>query len=362
MSKKASPGQEGQASLFAPPPPADKGGREKGKGERGKTRKAKKKPALELRPVVDSEMDADSAWLRASVEAFEPRLRELESRGDEAEGPAGPPAWAKRLDLGCGWACHCCESLLGERPFLDLDRWLGWRGRLAHPFTGRREGRLAQRLEKAVSRSEPIVVGTTADPYAGDSEGRARTHRLLKAIAGLDGAEVALTTASPLVLVDVDLLVEIDRHSSLSVEMVAPTSDPGQARRLEPGAPGPAERLSALREIAAQGIVTRLRIAPLLPGLTDGVAALRPLVAAAAAAGVTDVAASPLAMPSRFDTGRRRTFLDWLTREEPELAERYRRLYRFRRTLPHADRRDTLADFELLRLEHGFPRATTSRG
>jgi len=362
MSKKASPAQEGQASLFAPPPPAESGGDEKRKGKPRKPRKEKKKPALELRPVVDSEMDADAAWLRASVEAFEPRLRELESRGDEAEGPAGPPAWEKRLDLGCGWGCHCCESPLGDRPFLDLDRWTGWRGRLAHPLTGSGERRLAERLETAVHRSEPIVIGAATDPYAGDAEGRARTHRLLKAIAELDGAEVALTTASPLVLVDLDLLVEIDRDSSLSVELVAPTGDPGLARRLEPGAPGPAERVSALREIAAQGIVTRLRLAPLLPGLTDGQASLRPLVEAAATAGVTDVAASPLTMPSPFDVGRRRTFLDWLHREEPELAAQYRRLYRFRRTLRPADRRAAVAAFELLRLEHGFPRATASRG
>lgn len=366
MSKKASRAQEGQASLFAPPPPAEKGG-EKGRRKGRKKRKETKKPALELRPVVDSEMDADAAWLRASVEAFEPRLRELESRGDEGDEPAGPPAWEERLDLGCGWGCHCCESPLGDRPFLDLDRWLSWWGRLDDPLSNRDDAGLARRLERAVQRSEPIVLGAGVDPYAGDAELRARTHRLLTAIADLDGAEVALTTASPLVLVDLDLLVEIDRDSSLSVELVATTSDPGLARRMEPGAPSPAERLSALREIAAQGIVTRLRVAPLLPGLTDGQAALRPLVETAAAAGVTDVAASPLslpspALPSRFEIGSRRTFFAWLQREDPELAAEYRRLYRFRRTLRPTDHRAALAAFDLLRLEHGFPRATASRG
>lgn len=328
---------------------------------------------LELRPVIDSEMDADAAWLRASVEAFEPRLRELERRGGEGEA-SGPDAWGNaagsgigaRLDLGCGWGCHCCESPLGERPFLDLDRWTGWPARGASALGRDPDEALDRRLRQAVTQAEPIVLGAAVDPYGGESADRARTHRLLGALARLEGAEVALITASPLVLMDLDLLVEVDRGSSLALEMVVPTADPGLAHRLEPGTPTPAERLSALAEFADQGIVTRLRIAPLLPGLADGEESLRSLIAAARAAGVTDVAASPLALPSFWRLGRhgsrRRAFLDWLSREEPELLPRYRQLYRFRRTLRPDDRRATLADFERLRLEHGFPHAGPSRG
>ncbi|HMB55227.1 MAG TPA: hypothetical protein VKU40_18055, partial [Thermoanaerobaculia bacterium] len=82
---------------------------------------------LSLKPLVDTDLDADAAWLRASVEAFEPRLRELEKRGLEGRGEvAGEGAWAagRRLDLGCGSICRCCRP---SHRFLDLDRWANGR-------------------------------------------------------------------------------------------------------------------------------------------------------------------------------------------------------------------------------------------
>lgn len=304
--------------------------------------------ALKLRPVVDSEMDADTAWLRASVEAFEPRLRELERRGDEDFGPGAWPA-ERRPDLGCGWGCGCCPPRLGGRRYLDLDR-----GRLRRLDPAG----LARRLAATAQRGEAIVLGAAVDPYGGDAAYRAATRRLLAACRDLDGAELAITTASPLVLCDLDLLVELDRTSSLSVELVVPTADPALARRLEPASAPPAERLGALAEIAAQGIAARLRIAPLLPGINAGEVTLRPLVDAARRAGAVDVAASPL----RLGWRARRRFLAWLAVEEPELVPRYRALYRFRRRLPAAEHHALLADFHRLRLEHGFPHGIASRG
>lgn len=317
-----------------------------------------KQGGLTLRPVVDSTLDADAAWLRASVEAFEPRLRELEQRDREA---AGPGAWSTRPDLGCGWGCRCCGSHIGSRSFLDLDRW--WDRPWWDPRGPgrRREGALRQRLARAAAAGEPVVLGAAADPWAGDAPRRSRTRRLLEAFRGLEGAELAVTTASPLVLCDLDLLVELDRTSSLSVEMVVPAADPSLAHRLEPGSAGPAERLGALAEVAAQGIASRLRVAPLMPGLNDGEAALRPLVEAAARAGAVDVAASPLRLPFRPGSCRR-PFLAWLAAQEPELFPRYRRLYRFRATLPPAHRENLLAILDHLRLTHGFPRGIPGRG
>lgn len=309
------------------------------------------KPAgVSLRPLVDGDLDADAAWLRASVEAFEPRLRELERRGLEGSGEvAGDGAWAagRRPDLGCGSVCRCCRP---RHRFLDLDRWWG-AGR-------RRDGAtLTRRLAAAAEAGRPIVLGAAADPYGGDAGHRARTRRLLEAFRGVEGAELRLVTATPIVLCDLDLLAELDVTSALSVEMVVPTADPGLAHRLEPGAPGPAERFSALREIAAEGIAATLRAAPLLPGLTDGVERLRPLVAAAAEVGAVDVVASPLRLPWRA----RRRFFAWLETEAPERVEEYRRLYRWRRVMAPERAEAMLADAEMLRLEYGFPRGLPGR-
>jgi DNA repair photolyase len=209
-----------------------------------------------------------------------------------------------------------------------------------------------------VEAGRPIVLGAACDPYGGDAAHRSRSRELLAACRDLEGAELHLTTASPLILVDLDLLVELDQASSLTVEMVVPTAHPELSRRLEPGAAAPAERLSALGEIAAEGVVTHLRIAPLLPGITDSEAALRPLLDAAAAAGTVDVEASPLRLLWRT----RRRFFAWLEREFPELLPRYRHLYRWRRTLPAAVREEILTPFHQLRLAHGFPQPHAGRG
>jgi len=306
---------------------------------------SEKPGSVTLRPLVE-DVDADAAWLRASVEAFEPRLRELEQR-EEAPGDG---AWSLRPDLGCGSHCRCCPP---RRPVLDLDRWRSRQDDALH---------LARHLAAAVEASRAIVLGASSDPYA-DPRGtgaahRSRSRELLAACRDLEGAELHLTTASPLVLCDLDLLVELDQASSLIVEMVVPTAHQELSRRLEPGAADPGERLSALGEVAAEGIVTHLRVAPLLPGITDGEAALRPLLDAAAAAGVVDVEASPLRLPWRA----RRPFFAWLQREFPELLPRYRRLYRWRRTLPAAVRQDLLSPFHRLRLAHGFPQPHAGRG
>lgn len=323
--------------------------------------KAQAPRPFSLRPVVDRELDADTAWLRASVEAFEPRLRELEARGTE-DAAAG--AWEERPDLGCGYGCRACPPRLPGRTVLDLERW--WTA----PLRRRDDLTLRHRLHQAAGAGEPVVLGASADPYAGGAARRSRTRRLLEglrddAFPSVEGAEILITTASPLVLCDLELLVELDRTSSLSVEMVLPTADPELARRLEPGAAGPGERLGALAEIAALGVATRVRVAPLLPGLNQGEAALRPLLAAAAESGAVDVAANPLHLPLPWTPGAwraRRRFVSWLSRHEPELVPRYRRLYRLRRTPAAVERSALLADFERLRLELGFPRGVPARG
>ncbi|HMB55556.1 MAG TPA: hypothetical protein VKU40_19720, partial [Thermoanaerobaculia bacterium] len=216
---------------------------------------------------------------------------------------------------------------------------------------------LTERLTEAAEQAEPVVLGAGADPYGGDAGHRGRTRRLLEAFRDVEGAELRLVTATPIVLCDLDLLAELDVDSALSVEMVLPTADPNLARRLEPGAPGPAERLGALREIAAQGIASTLRVAPLMPGINDGLERLRPLLAAGAELGAVDVTASPLRLPWR----QRRTFFAWLETEAPESVAEYRRLYRWRRVLPAERAEAMLADFEVLRLEHGFPRGLPGR-
>ena len=301
---------------------------------------------------LGSEMDADAAWLRAAVECFEPRLRELDARGAPGEGAWEPE---NRPNRGCGWTCACCPRTVDAAGVLELD---GSAGRRAARWLGRGRPSLVETLAAAAAAGRTVVVGARRDPYLGDAERRARTRSALEVCRELDDLQIVLLTDSPLVLCDRDLLLALDAAGSTTVELTLAAADAATARELAPGAPAPREILGAAAELAAEGLAVRLRLAPLLPGLTDGTAALLPLFAAAATAGVHDLAASPL----RLDRAARRRVLPWLADRHPGLVALYRDLYGHRTRLRPADRAALLTDFHRLRLEHGFPRTPPGRG
>jgi len=300
---------------------------------------------------IGGELDADAAWLRAAVECFEPRLRELDRRGGAGEGAWEP---AGRPNRGCGWTCRCCPRPADAGEILDLDRLAE---RAGPAWIRRRRAPLGDVLAAAAASGRAMVVGTRRDPYGAPAD-RDRVRETLEVCREVADLRLVLLTASPLVLCDRDLLLALDAASSTAVELVLAAPDAATARELEPGAPAPREVLGAAAELAGEGIAVRLRLAPLLPGLTDGAAALLPLFAAAAAAGAHDLAASPL----RLDRAARRRLLPWLTARHPGLVALYRDLYGRRARLRPADRTVLLTDFARLRLEHGFPRTPPGRG
>jgi DNA repair photolyase len=184
---------------------------------------------------------------------------------------------------------------------------------------------LERRLRQAALRGQPIVLGTAAVPYSPEASSR----QLLAALARTEGLLVSITTRSPLILRDLDLLAELDRRHAVAVQMMVPALDSGLAARLEPLAASPEARLGAVRRLAEEGIETRILLSPWLPGQNDRETVLRPLFAAAREAGAGDVL-----LP-----GDRQ---GW----KHSLEGRDRRLVTFRR----------------LRMEHGFPKAQPGRG
>jgi hypothetical protein len=196
-------------------------------------------------------------------------------------------------------------------------------------------GALEVWLRRAARRGDPVTLGTAEDPYETPAEGPSP----LAALRRHEGLEVSLTTRSPEILRDLDLLVDLDRRCSVTVSMVLAALDPFLVRRLEPQAAEPKARLRAVARLAAEGIAVRIVCAPLRFGLNDSERALRPHFAAAREAGAQDVVPAP-DRPTRF--ARLRGVLSL-------------------RPVP-ADFDTHLAVFRRLRLEHGFPRPMAGRG
>ena len=92
---------------------------------------------------------------------------------------------------------------------------------------------------------------------------------------------------------------------------------------LEPGTPSPRARLALIRRIRGAALPCGVLLAPILPHLTDSIAALDDALARIRAAGAARVVYGAL----HLRPGAKQWFLDWLEREHPHLVSSYRGLY-----------------------------------
>lgn len=182
---------------------------------------------------------------------------------------------------------------------------------------------LLRTLEPSRLGASALVIGTATDPYQ-PAERRFRlTRRLLEALLFHRGLHLGITTKSPLIVRDIDILKALSERHDLSVNISLASVDAELLRRLEARSPAPHARLRALARLTQAGIEAGILLAPILPGITDGWAELALLMERAKAAGARWVAGGAL----RLGPAARNGFLPVLRREFPELVERYQRRY-----------------------------------
>jgi DNA repair photolyase len=192
-------------------------------------------------------------------------------------------------------------------------------------------------LARSSWKHEHVALGTNTDPYQW-VEGR---YRLMEGIweALRDATNpCSVLTKSPLLLRDLELMLEIAERASFSACLSIPTLDEKAWRATEPHTPSPRARLEAVAELNRAGIPTGVLIAPLMPGINDAPHQVEPLLEQALAAGATNIAG--IALHLRGDV--RRVFMDWLRAQRPDLVPRYEELYRRGAYAPRKER-DRLA-------------------
>ena len=261
-----------------------------------------------------------------------------------------PFRWAFNPYRGCSHACQYCyaritHEYLGFNSAGDFERII-----LAKVDAPQR---LARELARPTWRRELVAVGTATDPYQ-PVEGRLRlTSRCLEVFRRY-ATPVSLVTKSTLVVRDAQRLAALAAAApGTTIWITITTLDRHLARRLEPGAPPPAQRLKAVAYLSARGVPVGVLVAPVLPGLTDCDEALQALLQAARSAGAFDVRMNAL----RLCEGAREVYGGWLERCYPELVGLYRRLYAGG---PYAGRwyaARLQARFEAFRVAAGFARA-----
>jgi DNA repair photolyase len=255
-------------------------------------------------------------------EALETRFYEVRAKSVLNRVPEQsrmPFRWSINPYRGCSHGCEFCfarptHTYLGFNAGRDFAREIVVK--VNAPEVLRAE------LAKRSWKREHVALGTNTDPYQW-VEGR---YRLMEGIweALRDAANpCSVLTKSPLLLRDLELMLQIAERASFGACLSIPTLDEKAWRATEPHTPNPRARLEAVAELNHAGIPTGVLIAPLMPGINDSPAQVEELLNLATDAGATSI--SGIALHLRGEV--RQVFMGWLREQRPDLVPRYERLY-----------------------------------
>lgn len=233
---------------------------------------------------------------------------------------AMPFDWSINPYRGCRHACVYCYA----RP---THEYLGMNGadQFQEVIFAKTNAPEVVRLElgRRSWRCDNVVIGTATDPYQ-QAESKYRiTRGILEAFRDFRNP-VSITTKSPMVLRDLDLLAELARHAEVTVHFTVTTLDEALWRKIEPTTSKPHKRIEAMRTLREHGIRSGIFLSPVLPGLTDDTPHLEAVIAAAAQAGADFLFSQVL----RLGPGISEYYLPFIETEFPTLAPRYKELYR----------------------------------
>jgi DNA repair photolyase len=230
-----------------------------------------------------------------------------------------PFAWSLNPYMGCAHRCTFCYVRAFEA---RADRpWDDRYGASIRVKTNVAEV-LRRELARASWQRETVAVGAATDPYQ-PAEGRYRLTRACIEAFAEASSPFSIITRGPLIVRDVDVLVEAARSARVSVTFSVPTLDHEIWSRTEPGTAPPRQRLRALSRLVDAGVEAGVGMAPILPGLSDRPELLAEVVREARAAGATGIWANLLYLRP----GTREHFLTALERDWPELLPHYERIY-----------------------------------
>jgi DNA repair photolyase len=231
---------------------------------------------------------------------------------------------------GCEHGCIYCFAR-PSHAYLDLSPGLDFESRLfAKPDAA---ALLRAELAKPGYEVRPMALGTNTDPYQ-PIEAEWRVTRGIMEVLHEHDHPVTITTKSDRVVRDLDLLGPMSAKGLAAVCVSVTSLDRRVAMTLEPRAPSPERRLTAVRRLADAGVPVWVSISPVVPAITDG--EMEALVARAAEAGARGCFFIPVRLPHEVAP----LFRAWLDTHYPERAGKVMAIIRSLR-----DGRDNDPDF-----------------
>jgi DNA repair photolyase len=230
-----------------------------------------------------------------------------------------PFRWSLNPYRGCVHGCHYCYARLSHT-YLGMNADEDFESKIIVK-TNMPEV-LRQELGRRSWTRERVAIGTATDAYQ-PCEGRYRlTRRCLESLRD-HATPVSIVTKSTLILRDLDLLAELAHGPGATVYFTITTLDHQLWRLIEPGTPPPRKRLEVLRHLSQAGIPTGVFLAPILPGITDGVESIDAVAAAAKAHGAASFGSAVLRLAPLV----KEHYLAFVSETFPNLLPRYERAY-----------------------------------
>lgn len=254
--------------------------------------------------------------------------------------------WSLNPYMGCVHRCTFCYvrhfEHRSDRPFDDR-----------YGTSIRVKTNVAEVLRRELARGswerELVVVGAATDPYQ-PAEGKYKVTRgCLEAFRDASNP-FGIITRGPMIVRDLDVLVDASRRAEVGVTFSIPTLDEEVWKRTEPSTAHPRQRLKAVKTLVDAGVQARVGMAPILPGISDRPEQLREVVRAAREAGATGIWANLLFLRP----GTREHFLEHLAKDWPEQLPDYERLYQGKAYLGAAEANPVRAEVSALAKEFGI--------
>ena len=212
---------------------------------------------------------------------------------------------------GCEHGCIYCyarptHAYLGLSPGLDFETRLFAKADAAVL--------LDRELRKRSYKPEVLALGAVTDPYQPIERQWRVTRQVLKVLSDFNHP-VGITTKSARVLDDLELLADMAQRKLVMVSISVTSLDRDLARKLEPRASTPANRLDAIKRLSEAGVPVAVSVAPIIPALTDH--EIESIIEAAARAGAQAVNWTILRLPMEIKD----LFAEWLVAHAPGKAK-----------------------------------------
>jgi hypothetical protein len=171
--------------------------------------------------------------------------------------------------VGCAFGCRYCfvpaKSALGSLP--GLEAWGSW-------YDALDPSQIDAELEAHADeiRDAWLYLAGETDAWQPIERTARATRFVLERLSALTFGRLLVSTRSPLILRDTDLLSDFAARTCIGISI--PTDRDDVRKTVEPTAPSIERRIEIIRQLCAVGLNVRVNVAPLLPHSRDFAARL----------------------------------------------------------------------------------------